>query len=175
MKRAVFFAAVALQACWIVGTAFYQERLLRGEDSVLLATRPVDPRDLLRGDYVILNYEVGRLPASLFGAAGKPARPEGKDVYVTLEKRGETHVAVAASLERPEAAAGRRLLRGRIVSSGRRVAGDDVEVLYGIERYYVPEGKGDLRGRITVEVALTPSGHPTIRQIFVDGKAFGRR
>jgi len=29
---------------------------------ILLKTVPVDPRDLLRGDYVILNYEVAQVP-----------------------------------------------------------------------------------------------------------------
>lgn len=175
MKNKILLIAVLLQACWIVGTTLHQETLLESPTTVLLGTRPVDPRDLLRGDYVILNYEVSRLSRSLFAATENLERAAGRDVYVTLEQRGETHVAVAASLALPEVRAGRSLLRGRIQHTGRRGNADEVMVHYGIERYYVPEGKGDLRGRITVEVALAPSGQPTIRQIFVDGKAFKRK
>lgn len=175
MKNKILLIAVLLQACWIVGTTLHQETLLQSPTTVLLGTRPVDPRDLLRGDYVILNYEVSRLSRSLFAATENLERAAGREVYVTLEQRGETHVAVAASSERPTLAAGQFLLRGRLASMGGRRNATDIGVLYGIERYYVPEGKGDLRGRITVEVALAPSGQPTIRQIFVDGKAFKRK
>ena len=37
-----------------------QENLRRTGQQVILDTMPVDPRDILRGDYVDLSYEIGR-------------------------------------------------------------------------------------------------------------------
>jgi uncharacterized membrane-anchored protein len=46
-----------------------------------------------------------------------------------------------------------------------------VRVDYGIERYYVPEGKGTiLGGRVEAEIALTESGRPFLTRLFVDGR-----
>ena len=58
MKLKILVLVLALQTAWILGTTFVQERVLAGGKVVLLETRPVDPRDLLRGDYVILNYRI---------------------------------------------------------------------------------------------------------------------
>lgn len=55
MKRNLFILILALQSAWLLGTVFVQERALRAGVVILLETRPVDPRDLLRGDYLILN------------------------------------------------------------------------------------------------------------------------
>ena len=39
--------------------------VLRDGREVVLKVEPIDPRDLLRGDYVWLRYEVSSVPASL--------------------------------------------------------------------------------------------------------------
>src|SRR3989344_3670842 len=38
-----------------------KESVLRGGQEVLLQTVPVDPRDIFRGDYVTLRYEISTL------------------------------------------------------------------------------------------------------------------
>ena len=38
-------------------------RILREGREVTLQTRPVDPRDFLRGDYVVLSYDISSVPA----------------------------------------------------------------------------------------------------------------
>ena len=38
-------------------------RILRTGTEVTLRTRPLDPRDFLRGDYVTLGYDISALPA----------------------------------------------------------------------------------------------------------------
>ncbi|OLB51361.1 MAG: hypothetical protein AUH99_07455 [Candidatus Rokubacteria bacterium 13_2_20CM_2_70_11] len=49
-----------------------------------------------------------------------------------------------------------------------------VHVVYGIERYYVPEGKGTPpRGqKLEAELALTADGRPFLRRLFVDGRPY---
>jgi uncharacterized membrane-anchored protein len=48
-----------------------------------------------------------------------------------------------------------------------------VHVEYGLERYYVREGTGNPRGKITVQAAVPDSGQAQIKQVFVDGKPYG--
>lgn len=43
------------------GFILYKEYTLRTGTEVILKTEPVDPRDLFRGDYVVLNYEISTL------------------------------------------------------------------------------------------------------------------
>lgn len=53
-------------------------------DTILLRIVPVDPRDLFRGDYVILSYDLSRLPPQ--GIAGLDASKQmNKELFVSLE------------------------------------------------------------------------------------------
>jgi uncharacterized membrane-anchored protein len=45
-------------------------------------------------------------------------------------------------------------------------------VEYGLERYYVREGTGNPRGKITVQAAVPDSGQARIKAVFVDGKPY---
>lgn len=168
MKLKLLAAILALQVAWIIGTSAVQEVRLRQAPTILLETRPVDPRDLLRGDYVILNYAISTLPPELF----QPPRPEplpmGQPIYVLLEKRGEYFEAVRAAFEPLDPADGQVMMRG---SLQRNWTGSEV-VEYGIERYYVPEGQGNPVGKLTVEVAVPKSGQALIKQVFLDGRPF---
>ncbi|MFN0069200.1 MAG: GDYXXLXY domain-containing protein [Limisphaerales bacterium] len=171
MKLKLLAAILALQVAWIIGTSAVQEVRLHRAPTILLETRPVDPRDLLRGDYVILNYAISTLPPELF----QPPRPEllpmGQPVYVLLEKRGEYFEAVRAAFEPLDPADGQVMMRGTLQHWNWTGTGTEV-VEYGIERYYVPEGQGNPVGKLTVEVAVAGSGQALIKQVFLDGRPF---
>jgi uncharacterized membrane-anchored protein len=175
MKTKLLFLIVALQVAWVAVTIAVQERALRTGEVVRLETRPVDPRDLLRGDYVILNYKISTLPAGIFPEESQAdltnSALNGRDVYVLLEKRGEFHEAVSASLEPVEDTAQRPQLRGTIQHSwrDRNQTNAPVRVEYGLERYYVEEGTGNPRGKLTVDVSVPASGRGLIKQVYVDG------
>jgi uncharacterized membrane-anchored protein len=176
MKAKLLIAVIALQAAWVVSTATRQELLLRRGTVVLLETVPVDPRDLLRGDYVILSYKISVLPAALFAEPLMTPVLIGTPVFVRLEKRGQFHEAVAASLSPLEPDAAHPVLRGTVSNAswvgvfGGRV--DSIRVDYGLERYYVREGTGRPSGKITVEAAVTASDNSIIREVYIDGKPF---
>ncbi len=125
---------------------------------IVLDVIPVDPRDLLRGDYVRLSYPVSRLNGSIVQF---PEPPEsGMPIFVTLERQGQAPadkwVAVAASTERPALpeTEGKIVLRGALESwylhdrTGRAKlsAEDHINVTYGIETYFIPEGTGGSPG-----------------------------
>ena len=177
MKTKLLIAVIALQAAWVVSTAARQEFLLRRGTVVLLETVPVDPRDLLRGDYVILSYKISRLPSALFAEGLSTKLALGTPVFVRLEKRGPFHEAVAASLSPLEPEPEHPVLRGTVSPSpwlgvlGGPV--DSVQVDYGLERYYVREGTGRPSGKITVEAAVSASDSSIIREVYIDGRPYG--
>lgn len=153
--------------------------ILRNGAEVLLRIQPVDPRDLLRGDYVVLAYDISQIPASLIANV-----PEGmtvteeRPIYVRLAKGADKHwTAVSANLGEPPsapAAAGEIDIRGRLSGGWSFAADTAVRIEYGIERFYLPEGEGlaiqnDIRERpFSMLVAVAKDGAPQIKAL-LDG------
>lgn len=146
--------------------------ILRSPDVVTLQSEPVDPRDLFRGDYVILNYAITNL--SFTEINGDMKWQDGDTIYVELTPSKDTWRAVAAFHATVVPALGNKIIRGRIdyLDETRNVA----RVSYGVERYYVPEGEGrtleeERNARaLSVDVALAASGEAAIKGIRIDGK-----
>src|SRR4029077_13511649 len=70
---------------------------------VLLKTAPVDPRDLLRGDYVTLNYDISRVPlATLVGT--RPENAASRVLFVRLQRGQDGFWSVVESSFSPLAA-----------------------------------------------------------------------
>jgi uncharacterized membrane-anchored protein len=173
MKTKLFILVLVLQSAWILGTTFVQERALHTGQLILLETRPVDPRDLLRGDYVTLGYKIGDVSTSVFTPPVAGTLTSGQTVYVALTKSGEFYEVARASLQPLAAADGEVVLKGR--NDLRRwwsAQTNSVHLEYGLERYYVREGTGNPRGKLTVQAAVPASGNAVIKQVFVDGKPY---
>src|SRR6185437_13702730 len=62
-------------------------------DEIKLKTVPVDPRDLLYGDYVTLGYEISRLEPALW-KGGEELPKTGSRVYVLLKPVNGLYEAV---------------------------------------------------------------------------------
>ena len=174
MKTKILIIVLALQSAWILGTTFNQERVLRVGQVVLLETQPVDPRDLLRGDFVRLNYQISDVPRARFFAPPLTGDVSpGTTVFVALARTGtnEFYQVARASTEWFASAANEVLLRGTTAQNWRNGAGS-VHVEYGLEQYFVAEGTGNPRGKLTVQAAVTKSGRANIKAVFVDGKPY---
>jgi uncharacterized membrane-anchored protein len=167
LGRMLFVALVLIQVVVIVGMAAGRESTLRQEETdIKLQTVPVDPRDLFRGDYVVLRYEI-----STIGTAGLDSSvadlKRGDTVYVALVEGGDGHWVVSDVATAPDESWG-RFLRGTVVG----IAPHAVDVEYGIEQYFVPEGEGLAIERafdVDVVVAADRSGRGVIRHLIVDG------
>ncbi len=169
-------AQIAFLSWIIAGRA----AVLRDGQEVLLKVEPIDPRDLLRGDYVRLGYEIGNIPVKLVENApsGEFVTEEGP-VFVRLGKDPDGYWRPrSVSLGEPSAKApmpGEVDLRGSI--SGGWTLGPDasLSVDYGIDRYYVPEGDGraietDMRERpFGILAAVGSDGTPHIKAL-MDGE-----
>ena len=174
MKTKLLVLVLALQSAWLLGTAFTQERILRVGQLILLETQPVDPRDLLRGDYVRLNYTISTVPRGEFFAPALAADVlPGTTVYVALAPSGTNgfYQLARASTEWFTPASNEVVLRGQVAQSWWTSAGP-IRVEYGLEKYFVAEGTGHPTGKLTVQAAVTKSGRANIREVFVDGKPY---
>ncbi len=171
MKRNLLLLVVGLQVLWIVAVSAVQETRLRTGTVIRLETRPVDPRDLLRGDFVILAYPVGTVAPSLFPDGKTPETTVGSKVWVRLGTTNGFHVARGASFAPLRGTAAEPVMAGTV----KAVRGDGaVDVAYGLERFYVREGTGNPHGKLTVEASVSAAGDATIREVYVDGVPYAK-
>jgi uncharacterized membrane-anchored protein len=171
MKLKLFILVLALQSAWVLYTVAVQERALAVGQVILLETERVDPRDLLRGDYLILNYKISSVPTNLFVPPLPRGLPPGTKVFVALAPRGGFYSVTRASTNQLAPAAGELLVKARSTWAlwNRTNA---VHVEYGLERYYVREGTGEPVGKLTVQAVVPASGRASIKQVFLDGKPY---
>lgn len=177
MSRRWLMLAIAAQLLVLAWMAGEREWIFRTGQVVHLRTAPIDPRDLFRGDFVRLQYDVNNVrPERVDEATAAPARERRRHevVYTRLQPAGEgVYEAAGTSLERP---AQGPFLRGR-TEDGWRMGwrgGGHFFVKYGIEQLFVEQGAGlaiekrrgardALQVPMEVEVAVAPSGTAVIR------------
>ena len=173
MRRRLFVLLVALHALVLVGWAASLEWALARAATIRVAVVQRDPRDLLRGDYIWLEYRFSEIPVSAFAGQRRPQT--GDRVWIALVPRDGVWEMTAASLARAALGPGQRVLAGKVeYEVGRSGGAQRVRVRYGIERYYVPEGKGrpPRWEKIEAELALTEGGRPLLTRIFLDGRPY---
>ena len=172
---AAFIVQVALLGWMIADRAM----LLENGREIRLAVVPVDPRDLFRGDYVVLSYDISRIDTREATAA--PDINWGDTVYVTIEDSADGWRATALRRERPDSGT---FIRGTITGVTGDSGGECPPVLgcqtftvdYNLEQFFVPEGTGreieNLRNdqRVSVDVALADDGRAALKRLVVDGE-----
>lgn len=154
-----FWVIVAAQAVFLLAWAGYHELQRTHAPVVRLKTKPVDPRDPVRGDFMQLRYEIaGVAPETI------KSLPVGSTAWVTLERKSGFDEAVAASASRPRPKAGQTVVRATRGWAG---------LEFGIERYYVPEGRGSPKfTTIEVEATVGPGGRLYLRRVLLDGTPY---
>lgn len=177
------FAAVALVVA-LVQTSILgymiegRASILRSGTEVLLKTAPVDPRDLLRGDYVILSYDISNISTTSISGT-RPKEGEVASLHVRLKPGADGFWTVSQASFDPLAAEDGSVV---LLSQPITMYGWEWEnagnliVSYGIERFYVPEGEGrpieDGRneGRVSVAARVSDDGQAQIRALMLDGE-----
>src|SRR6266513_149736 len=89
---------VGVQLLFFAGWTVREQVRAASGPSILVKVVPVDPRDLLRGQYLRLAYEFSR-PWDSTGA--RLQLPGDAPVWVVLRREGQFHVPKHLSLERP--------------------------------------------------------------------------
>ena len=77
MRKWIVAAGLVMVLAVLNGMVWQKEKTLREGTTVLLKLAPVDPRSLMQGDYMALNYEIARQVPS-----GPAARSSGKLVLM---------------------------------------------------------------------------------------------
>jgi len=123
---------------------------------IVLATRPVDPYDLFRGQYLTINYEINSLP-SISGVQ------QGDKVYISLK---EDDLGIwrfkSASLIAPSG----DFISGNVKS----VYNDKMNIEYGIEQFFFEKGAEFSTANITVKAKVSSSGQARISELLQNGE-----
>ncbi len=153
-------------AIWVAvagGLWAYHDQQLKNGREIALKTVPVDPRDILRGDYVVLAYEISTAVAPEGETEGWYFQ-QNQVVFVSLEQRGGEWAIAAVDYAPPDRGL---YLRGRV----RTAAGSRLQIAYGIESYFVPEGEGKRyeearnRDRLWAVVSVSPHGVAYLKRL----------
>lgn len=180
-------SAFAISSILLVGMLGFmvlgRAAILRDGVEVIVRTVPVDPRDLMRGDYVQLRYQdISSVEGALFSGP-MPEREGPVALWLTLEA-GQDGVARVKSVSVDKPVSGNPsevYLKSRPYmwskSDADGIANRRLSLKFGIERYYVPEGEGlvieDARNqqRTTVALRISADGEAQIVRLMIDGKS----
>ena len=141
-------------------------------DRVRFQVFPVDPRDMMRGEYITLGYEFSRLPedVELIDERIKSYKTKTNfnqksiDVYVTLKFNLKEDIYKGIFFGSTPPTKG-RYLRGKLNSNNR--------IEFGIEAFYLQEGKGQIyekairEKKLVAEVYLAPDGSAQMKKVHI--------
>ena len=173
MKPIVKIAIVGgVQVLLLLSLIGFKQYTIWTGETVLLKVQPVDPRDLLRGDYVTVQYEISNLDTD---------RLAGDDdvyerIYVELQEEDDGYwSAVAVHDRRQRTFDNTVLIDGEVWSAGFDDGSRNVR--YGIEDIFIPEGSGSQLPFgddhvVAVGVSIDRWGNAIPREFFVDGEPF---
>jgi len=174
MRKTGIILAVLLQIVVLLVMAGEREYIMRYGKTIYLRTAPIDPRDLFRGDYVRLSYEISAIPAVKFQDKMKtPEIKKGQKIYAVL-KEGPNNLYELDYADTEKPAYGLYII-GRLryhhqFSKSR----NPIPVKYSLEAYFVQQGKGlDIEQRrggrneiqipLEMEIAVASNGRAVIK------------
>lgn len=143
-KHKIFIGSILFIVLVLGGYAFLQERIISTGTEVLLKTRPIDPRDLLRGEYVVLRYEIENDERVREEINRNGNLTDGSPLFVRLTTDSNQLGTIAeVRVQKPDFSNG-LWIRGEISRNGIRFP--------SLEQYFVPEGMGKPIERIRNDV-----------------------
>jgi len=200
-KHVKFIAAVALQVVIIFGIILFKVSILTGGTEVILRIAPVDPRDFLRGDYVTFTYsdissveryylDNYRDPYEIYISDGDKRGPgdtlrNGDTIYAVVRRLGESWSLTHLSTVKPDG--NEVFLKGRVESGGdsdfrteanipRLPDAGKIQITYGIEQYFIPEGKGANenifleKNNPLAKIVVDENGNAALKELYINGK-----
>jgi uncharacterized membrane-anchored protein len=148
---------------------------------IIIETSPYDPRDIFRGDHVILNYKINEIDINKvpkeFKEENNYSELRGKRLYAVLKKVGNYYEVDYATFEKPK---GKLYLNCRYnftvwddeVKSETKLPNiKAISVSYNLDKFFVPENTGkDLeelsrKGSLTAKIKVW-NGYSYLVDIF---------
>ncbi|MBF0488672.1 MAG: GDYXXLXY domain-containing protein [Nitrospirae bacterium] len=134
--------AVLIQLLLLLSIIAYKQDIIATGERILLVTRMFDPRDLLKGEYVRLSYDISSLKTDKFGV--KDTFKARDTIYVTLSKNADgTSSPVTFSKTEPQ---GATFIRGTVISAYKTPTGtitvkEDSGLTHEFDYYWQPYQK----------------------------------
>jgi len=121
----------------------------------ILKTRPVDPFDALRGQYLTIRYDIGTL-----SQLDLSSRDEGRIIYILLKENesGGFWEYSGFSFEKPSNAS---FIMGKLG----RIYGNNANIEYGIEQYFFERRASFNTQNMRVEIKVSVSGQARISRL----------
>lgn len=169
MNRKTFIIAMLIPMIAILAFIGYNYYTYSTGEEILLKTVPVDPWELFRGDYVNLRYEISTVNLAQTPHEGDFAA--GDDVYTVLYSGEKFWSVTKVGNYKPALQSNEVCIKGKVTSS----YGNQLRVEYGIESYFVPEGKGrdierEIRNNVSVMVAVDSNCRAIIKELYINDK-----
>ena len=135
---------------------FTNEYTLQTGEEVFLKIIPVDPRDILRGDYIILRYEIQENEKIKKFIVDKNLS-NGDEIYLILEKdKNKNGYLKTISLIKPK---NKLFIKAEIKNKN--------DIYFGIDKYFVPEKKGRInQENLKVLVSVDKYGYVKIKNLY---------
>ena len=195
-KKILLSLIVVLQVVSIIIFVVIQEVRFSESKIITLQTQPIDPRDIFRGDYVILDYEISHLTENTTKRNGSDITTccyyefwdeTDKDVYVFLKPAGDVWQAFGISssydgdnlFSNTDSNISEFIrVKGKLttVDNIQRIDGEEnfreLEITYGIENYFVQVDRGKMietADDVKVNVKVNKHGDSQIESLLVDG------
>jgi uncharacterized membrane-anchored protein len=194
--RRKLFVGVGWQVAILLFLVISFGSVIAGGNKIYLRIEPVDPRDPLRGDYVTFRYQgLSTLSVSDYEYDGYRCNPSmgssydpqrcapgnnssyrvGDTVYVRLRESGSVWVADYNPVSKMVPRDG-VFLQGKVtrVDQSGIASTKKLNVAYGIEEYFIPEGTGQnepfWNSEMIAEVYVNQGGKAVLRRLYKDGK-----
>lgn len=163
-KKYVVITIIAWGLFLLAFIGFKEFTFFTGTD-LTLKTVPVDPRDLFRGDYVILRYTINSISMDSILTNEEPFIKDD-EIYVKLD--------LSSKYAKPKEVSKKKFKNGiNIKGKVTRTNGRKIDIQYGIETYFVRQGKGKEIEReidkIDVIVTVDKYGNALIKSLQLDG------
>lgn len=184
-QKKILYLTIIFWLLIFSGFIVYKEYTLRTGTEVLLKTLPVDPRDLFRGDYVTLNYEISNLNMEKLPSEESYFYSD-EPVYLALELKNGYGVPKKIYTTPPEDGL---YIKGKVkdilydwetdesgITTEETIK--ELRVDYGIESYFVPEGRGmeiekaqrTEKTEVTAKIIVDKYGNAVIKSLLIDGE-----
>lgn len=174
MNRKQFISILIPTIILLAMTVVPLKTILYGTE-ILLETRPVDPRDLFRGDYVILSLkieeiDIEKVDETLRRKLIEYSLPYNKELYVVIKEANGVYEADRVTEVKP---ANKELyLKAKFMYGvfNDPSGNPKISVSYNIDKYFVPENTGGTleemarNGELFVKAKVS-SGYVTITDV----------
>lgn len=172
---------VAIQLLVLFGVLGFKQYTVLTGDTVLLKAQPIDPRELAGATAGAVRFDISRLSPAAVAWDNDAPRCCNAPVYVELQRQADGYwTAVAVHGDNRHTRAGTVVIKGTVGSTYAPYGGalQPVEIRYGIEQIFIPEGSAanipsGTGHTVAVAVKVDRFGNAVPLHFVIDGNSAG--